>query len=88
MVAYAHSRQLPQHQQETIAPLHASRARCAAFEAVVWDYPWRRYSRLCDIGGAYGSLLSRLLQQCGKADGVLFDQPQARARKRLASTAL
>lgn len=42
------------------------------------DYPWRRYSRICDIGGAYGSLLSRLLQQCGKADGVLFDQPQAR----------
>lgn len=50
----------------------------AAFEAVVRDYPWRRYSRICDIGGAYGSLLSRLLQQCGKADGVLFDQPQAR----------
>ena len=57
------------------------RAWRAAFEAVVRDYPWRRYSRICDIGGAYGSLLSRLLQQCGKADGVLFDQPQARARK-------
>ncbi|KAK9822176.1 hypothetical protein WJX81_006917 [Elliptochloris bilobata] len=54
-----------------------------AFEAVVRDYPWRRYGRFCDIGGAYGSLLARLLRQCGKADGVLFDQPQViqRARK-------
>ena len=48
------------------------------------DYPWRRYSRICDIGGAYGSLLSRLLQQCGKADGVLFDQPQVHIGKRCA----
>lgn len=60
----------------------------AAFEAVVRDYPWRRFSRICDIGGAYGSLLSRLLQQCSKADGVLFDQPQVRERKRLACNAL
>ena len=44
------------------------------------DYPWRRYSRICDIGGAYGSLLCRLLQQCGKADGLLFDLPQVRAQ--------
>lgn len=46
-------------------------------EAVVLDYNWRRYQRVVDIGGAYGSFLARVLRRNTKAAGVLFDQPQA-----------
>ena len=45
-------------------------------EAVVLDYNWRRYQRVVDIGGAYGSFLARFLRHNTKATGVLFDQPQ------------
>ena len=40
------------------------------------DYNWRRYQRVVDIGGAYGSFLARVLRRNTKAAGVLFDQPQ------------
>ena len=42
------------------------------------DYNWRRYQRVVDIGGAYGSFLARILRHNAKAAGVLFDQPQVR----------
>ena len=43
---------------------------------MVLDYNWRRYSRVVDIGGAYGSFMARILRHNTKAAGVLFDQPQ------------
>ena len=52
----------------------------AAIDAVVAEYPWIRYSRFVDIAGAYGSFLARLLNHVKAAEGVIFDQPQARAR--------
>ena len=52
----------------------------AAIDALVSDYPWSRYSRFVDIAGAYGSFLARLMRHVQAAEGVLFDQPQARAQ--------
>lgn len=51
----------------------------AAIDAVIAEYPWSRYSRFVDIAGAYGSFLARLLNHVKAAEGVIFDQPQARA---------
>lgn len=42
------------------------------------DYNWNRYTRIVDIGGAYGSFLARLLRRNRRARGVVFDQPQVR----------
>ena len=49
--------------------------------SAVTDFPWSRYRRLIDMGGAYGSFLAALLRRCPRSEGVLFDQPQARARR-------
>lgn len=46
--------------------------------SAVTDFPWSRYRRLIDMGGAYGSFLAALLRRCPRSEGVLFDQPQAR----------
>ena len=50
----------------------------AAIDAVIAEYPWSRYKRFVDIAGAYGSFLARLLKHVKTAEGVIFDQPQAR----------
>ncbi len=38
----------------------------------------RRYDRVIDVGGAYGSLLASVLEANTMAKGVLFDLPQVR----------
>ena len=48
----------------------------AGKQGILQDYPWHRYTRFVDIGGAYGSFLMALLEQTPRATGVLFDQPQ------------
>lgn len=49
----------------------------AGVQAIVRDYPWKRRSRILDIGGASGSLLAAILSQPGsKSLGVLCDLPQ------------
>jgi hypothetical protein len=50
---------------------------------VIADFDWSRFARFVDIAGAYGSFLARLLRHAPRAEGVLFDQPQARARGRM-----
>ena len=50
--------------------------RCAGSQAVVLDYNWKPFKRLCDIGGCLGSLLAQLMRQYPRAEGLLFDQPQ------------
>ncbi len=50
---------------------------------MVADFDWSRFSRFVDIAGAYGSFLARLMQHAPRAEGVLFDQPQARAGGRM-----
>ena len=42
----------------------------------MFDYNWKKYKRVVDIAGAYGSFLARILRHNTKAAGVLFDQPQ------------
>lgn len=51
--------------------------RGAGLHCAVTDFGWHKYTRLVDMGGAYGSFLAALLKQCPGARGVLFDQPQA-----------
>ena len=51
----------------------------AGKQGILQDYPWHRYTRFVDIGGAYGSFLMALLEQTPRATGVLFDQPQVLA---------
>ena len=53
----------------------------AAIDAVIAEYPWSRYKRFVDIAGAYGSFLARLLKHVKAAEGVIFDQPQARTHR-------
>ena len=36
----------------------------------------RRYDRVIDVGGAYGSLLASIMEANTTAVGVLFDLPQ------------
>ena len=48
-------------------------------QGVLQDYPWHHYTRFVDVGGAYGSFLTALLEQNPRATGVLFDQPQVHA---------
>lgn len=50
----------------------------AGAEAVALDYNWSRYTRIVDVGGAYGSFLARLLRRNRRARGVVFDQSQER----------
>eukprot|EP00891_Asterochloris_glomerata_P000609 jgi/Astpho2/609/Aster-x0028 len=42
----------------------------------VQDYPWERFRRVLDIGGATGSFLVTILKHHPRLTGVLFDQPQ------------
>lgn len=51
----------------------------AGAEAVALDYNWSRYTRIVDVGGAYGSFLARVLKRNRRARGVVFDQPQVQA---------
>lgn len=44
------------------------------------DFPWQRFSRFIDIGGATGSLLAALLRRHPNSTGALFDLPQVRLR--------
>ena len=50
---------------------------------MIAEYPWSRYKRFVDIAGAYGSFLARLLKHVKAAEGVIFDQPQARTHCRM-----
>ena len=61
-------------------PTPALLAQRAGMHSAVTDFPWSRYRRLIDMGGAYGSFLAALLRRCPRSEGVLFDQPQARPR--------
>ena len=54
----------------------SARIRCAGSQAVVLDYNWKLFGRLCDIGGSYGSFLAQLMRQYPRIEGLLFDQPQ------------
>ena len=58
--------------------MQAHALRWAGAEAVALDYNWNRYTRIVDVGGAYGSFLARLLRRNRRARGVVFDQLQAR----------
>lgn len=40
------------------------------------DFPWQRFSRFIDVGGATGSFLAALLRRHPASRGVLFDLPQ------------
>eukprot|EP00884_Botryococcus_braunii_P019163 jgi/Botrbrau1/5930/Bobra.0366s0104.1 len=39
------------------------------------DLPWEQFSRVIDIGGAYGSMLATVMEKNPSIQGVLFDQP-------------
>ena len=55
----------------------------AGMPAILADFDWSQYTRVLDIGGAYGSMLAALMQAYPAARGVLFDLPQVidRAQK-------
>ena len=55
-------------------------------DSVIAEYPWSRYSRFVDMAGAYGSFLARLLSHVKAAEGVIFDQPQARVHTHMHCT--
>jgi O-methyltransferase domain len=40
------------------------------------DIPWRHWSRVIDVGGAFGSVLACVLNRYPHMTGVLFDLPQ------------
>eukprot|EP00884_Botryococcus_braunii_P012148 jgi/Botrbrau1/20934/Bobra.0135s0062.1 len=40
------------------------------------DIPWKRWNRVVDVGGAYGSVLASILGQHSHLSGILFDRPQ------------
>jgi len=44
--------------------------------AVARAYPFGRFRRLVDVGGAHGHLLATILARHKKLRGVLYDQPQ------------
>jgi hypothetical protein len=44
-------------------------------EAIARSYPFARFSRLVDVGGAHGHLLATILARHPKLHGVLFDLP-------------
>lgn len=44
--------------------------------AVLTDYDWSQYSRIIDVGAAYGTLLAAILQQHSNLSGVVCDLPQ------------
>jgi len=45
-------------------------------DAVARAYPFGRFGRLVDVGGAHGHLLATILRRNRKLRGVLYDQPQ------------
>jgi hypothetical protein len=51
-------------------------ARVAGSRAITVDHNWNSFSRIIDVGGAYGSFLEALLLANEKPSGVLFDQEQ------------
>ena len=50
--------------------------------AILADFDWSQYTRILDIGGAYGSMVAALMQAHPAARGVLFDLPQVIDRAR------
>ena len=44
-------------------------------EAVLTDFNWSRYSRVIDVGGAYGTLVAAIMQQNSAVSGVVCDLP-------------
>lgn len=43
--------------------------------AVLTDFDWSRYSRVVDVGGAYGTFLAAVMQQNSGVAGVVCDLP-------------
>ena len=43
----------------------------------ITDFDWKKFDRVLDIGGAYGSMLAAVLEENSAAQGVLFELPQA-----------
>lgn len=48
----------------------------AGLASVVSDYRWGDFSRMIDVGGAFGSTLAAIMRQHPHMSGVLFDLPQ------------
>ena len=45
-------------------------------EPAIADFNWKKFNRVLDIGGAYGSMLAAVLEDNPAATGVLFELPQ------------
>jgi len=48
--------------------------------AVARAYPFGRFARIVDVGGAHGHLLATVLRRFRRIEGVLYDQPQVIAK--------
>ena len=44
-------------------------------QAVLTDFDWSQYSRVIDVGGAYGTLVAGIMQQNAAVFGVICDLP-------------
>lgn len=44
--------------------------------AILTDFKWGKYSRVIDVGAAYGSFLADIMQQSAKLSGTVCDLPQ------------
>jgi O-methyltransferase/methyltransferase family protein len=53
----------------------AARPQEHALNTLLKTYDWRRFSRIADIGGGNGYLLSGILGKHENLNGILFDQP-------------
>ena len=51
------------------------------------DFDWKKFSRVVDVGGAYGSMLAAVLEDNPAAQGVLFELPQASLPSSIATRA-
>ena len=52
----------------------------AGMPAILADFDWSQYTRVLDIGGAYGSMLAGIMHAHPAARGVLYDLPQVMDR--------
>ena len=65
----------PELEHEFSLAMAAQEALKLGVEAVLTDFDWSHYSRVIDVGGAYGTLVAAIMQQNSAVSGVVCDLP-------------